>query len=50
MADLVDKFRLLARMITVMDFAVWTVNDTIAMSTMISRGADNLITDHPDLA
>lgn len=29
---------------------VWTVNDTISMSTMISRGADNLITDHPDLA
>lgn len=32
------------------DVSVWTVNDTIAMSTMISRGADNLITDHPDLA
>ena len=29
---------------------VWTVNDPIAMSTMISRGADNLITDFPDLA
>jgi glycerophosphoryl diester phosphodiesterase len=30
--------------------SVWTVNDTVAMSTMIGRGADNLITDHPDLA
>ncbi len=29
---------------------VWTVNDPITMSTMISRGADNLITDHPALA
>lgn len=29
---------------------VWTVNDAVAMSTMISRGADNLITDHPALA
>lgn len=29
---------------------VWTVNDRAAMSTMISRGADNLITDDPELA
>ena len=29
---------------------VWTVNDAITMSTMISRGVDNLITDHPELA
>jgi glycerophosphoryl diester phosphodiesterase len=29
---------------------VWTVNDVITMSMMISRGADNLITDHPGLA
>jgi glycerophosphoryl diester phosphodiesterase len=29
---------------------VWTVNDRHAMSTMISRGADNLITDDPGLA
>lgn len=29
---------------------VWTVDDAISMSTMISRGADNLITDHPELA
>ena len=28
----------------------WTVNDAISMSTMISRGVDNLITDRPDLA
>lgn len=32
------------------DVYVWTVNDAISMSTMISRGADNLITDRPDLA
>jgi glycerophosphoryl diester phosphodiesterase len=32
------------------DVSVWTVNDRIAMSTMISRSADNLITDHLDLA
>ena len=30
--------------------SVWTVNDKLAMSVMISRGADNLITDHPDIA
>jgi hypothetical protein len=30
--------------------AAWTVNDRVAMSLMISRGADNLITDHPALA
>lgn len=29
---------------------VWTVNDPFVMSMMISRGADNLITDFPDLA
>lgn len=29
---------------------VWTVNDSIAMSVMISRGVDNIITDHPALA
>ena len=29
---------------------VWTVNDAAAMSAMISRGADNLITDYPALA
>lgn len=29
---------------------VWTTNDPVTMSTMISRGADNLITDHPALA
>jgi len=29
---------------------VWTVNDAITMSTMIGRGADNLITDEPALA
>ena len=29
---------------------VWTVNDAPTMSLMIGRGADNLITDHPDLA
>lgn len=29
---------------------VWTVNDVITMSSMISRGADNLITDNPALA
>lgn len=28
----------------------WTINDAAAMSTMISRGVDNLITDRPDLA
>lgn len=29
---------------------VWTINDPFTMSSMISRGVDNLITDHPDLA
>ncbi len=29
---------------------VWTVNDAPTMSTMIGRGADNLITDKPALA
>ncbi len=30
--------------------SVWTVNDPITMSMMISRGVDNIITDYPDLA
>ena len=29
---------------------VWTVNDPVAMATMIGRGADGLITDEPSLA
>lgn len=29
---------------------VWTVNDPVVMSVMISRGVDNIITDYPDLA
>ena len=29
---------------------VWTVNDAPTMSTMIGRGVDSLITDHPALA
>jgi glycerophosphoryl diester phosphodiesterase len=29
---------------------VWTINDPIAMSTMIGRAADNLITDKPAVA
>jgi glycerophosphoryl diester phosphodiesterase len=29
---------------------VWTVNDPITMSTLISRGIDNLITDKPAMA
>ncbi|QDU55600.1 glycerophosphodiester phosphodiesterase [Aeoliella mucimassa] len=29
---------------------VWTVNDAVSMSTMISRGADGLLTDNPALA
>jgi len=32
------------------EVAVWTVNDPITMSTLISRGVDNLITDKPALA
>lgn len=32
------------------DVATWTVNDELAMATMIRRGADNLITDYPALA
>ncbi|REK19434.1 MAG: glycerophosphodiester phosphodiesterase [Planctomycetota bacterium] len=32
------------------DVFVWTVNDPLTMSQMISRGADNLITDEPALA
>lgn len=29
---------------------VWTVNDAMTMSTLISRGVDNIITDDPALA
>lgn len=29
---------------------VWTVNDPVVMSVMISRGVDNIITDYPDVA
>jgi len=29
---------------------VWTVNDPVAMASMIGRGADALITDEPELA
>ena len=29
---------------------VWTVNDPISISAMISKGADGIITDHPGLA
>jgi glycerophosphoryl diester phosphodiesterase len=32
------------------DVAVWTVNDGLTMSAMISRGVDGLITDKPALA
>ena len=28
----------------------WTLNDPVTMSTMISRGVDNVITDHPEMA
>ena len=30
--------------------SAWTVNEDYAMSAMISRGVDNLITDYPDVA
>jgi glycerophosphoryl diester phosphodiesterase len=29
---------------------VWTVNDPVSISTMISRGIDNIITDYPQVA
>ena len=29
---------------------VWTVNDAVAMSIMVGRGADGLITDYPAVA
>lgn len=32
------------------EVSVWTVNDPVTMSVMISRGVDNIITDYPDLA
>ena len=32
------------------EVAVWTVNDPVTMSVMISRGVDNIITDYPDVA
>ncbi len=32
------------------DVYVWTINDPLEMSTMISRGVDGLITDEPALA
>jgi len=32
------------------DVFVWTVNDAVTMSRMISLGADGIITDRPDLA
>ncbi len=32
------------------DVAAWTLNDAYSLSLMISRGADNLITDDPALA
>ena len=32
------------------DVYVWTINDAPTMFEMISRGADNLITDNPALA
>ena len=32
------------------DVCVWTVNDAVTMSRMISIGADGIITDKPDLA
>lgn len=33
-----------------MDVYVWTVNDPMTMSTMVSRGVDGLLTDRPALA
>ena len=32
------------------DIYVWTINDPLTMSQMISRGVDGLITDEPALA
>jgi len=31
------------------DVHVWTVNDAVQMTRLMKRGADNIITDHPDL-
>ena len=33
-----------------MKLYVWTINDPIQMSVMMSRGADGIITDEPALA
>lgn len=32
------------------DVFVWTINDSVGMSSMLSRGVDGLITDEPALA
>jgi glycerophosphoryl diester phosphodiesterase len=32
------------------DILVWTVNDTVGISNMLSRGVDGIITDEPELA
>ena len=29
---------------------VWTINDPVQMSFMLSRGVDGIITDRPDVA
>ena len=33
-----------------MDIYVWTINDPVQMSVMMSRGVDGIITDNPALA
>jgi glycerophosphoryl diester phosphodiesterase len=33
-----------------LEVMVWTVNDPVSMSAMISKGVDGIITDHPGLA